>query len=504
MEASIPTGGLWETIKTNKIGLIFTFGIFPMIVIGIIWIIVSLKSIDNVQNNWIKYRCHPAVIPIAGFFKDGDGNSIDSGENFDYCKSQGLHSIASFAMEPFQYMFGLVKDILSGIADSVDSLRELFTKIREAIMSLVAGSSNKVANTTSEITTLIGRMRDIFSRLVGSGALMASFTSTMLSTMESVFQLAFSFVTSMIYAVFAMAIILSFIFPEFLAFAISLGAGLGIAYCFDEDTIIKTTAGYKKIKNIKIGDILISEADTESHTVEGVMQFTTVGVSMYKLGDIIVSGYHKVLHNSGWIYVMDHPAATSIKNYNKPTIYCLMTDTNQIPIKNYLFTDYEEVSDQKHIEEIEKIVWGKVMGELYSSGLYKDSLILLNNNSYKPISELNIGDILYNNNVVECIIQLDSYDVDIYNYKGLNLSGYTWINTETSHKGKDGYIWLKDLVYINWIKDKEPVIYQLITSSGDYVVKINDGTIMVRDYIDTHDNSKLEEIEKYVMKVLNN
>ena len=188
MEASIPTGGLWETIKTNKIGLIFTFGIFPMIVIGIIWIIVSLKSIDNVQNNWIKYRCHPAVIPIAGFFKDGDGNSIDSGENFDYCKSQGLHSIASFAMEPFQYMFGLVKDILSGIADSVDSLRELFTKIREAIMSLVAGSSNKVANTTSEITTLIGRMRDIFSRLVGSGALMASFTSTMLSTMESVFQ----------------------------------------------------------------------------------------------------------------------------------------------------------------------------------------------------------------------------------------------------------------------------------------------------------------------------
>lgn len=497
METPVP--GLWDTIKNNKIGLALTFGVFPMIVVGLLWAIISLKSLDNVQSNWVKYRCHPMVIPVAGFFKDGDGNPIDTGQNFEYCKSQGLHQVASFAMEPFQYMFSLVSSILSGVADSIDSLRELFTKIREAIMSLVGDSTNKVANTTSEITTLIGRIRDIFSRLVGSGALMASFTSTMFSTMESVFNLAYSFVTAMIYAVFAMAIILSFIFPEFLAFAITLGAGLGIAYCFDENTIIKTSSGYKKIKNIDIGESLIDEADNSIHNVEGVMQFTTVGVTMYKLEHIIVSGYHKVFNKKDkkWIYVKDHPSAIPIKEYDKPTIYCLITDTNRIPIRNYLFTDYEEVSEQVHIENIEKIVWGRTTGELYPSGVYGNTPILLNDKSFKPISEIKIGDKLANNNIVEAIVKLDLYDIRIFKYKDIYISGYTWVNTDK------GYCWVKDLIGPVCHKNKEKIVYQLITSSGNYQVKCSDNIITVRDYLDTHDHKKLEDIEDYVMAVLN-
>lgn len=504
MEA--PAVGLWNTIKQNKIGLILSLVVFPIIIIFILWAIVSLKSVSNVQQNWVKYRCHPAIIPIAGLFNDGDGNPIDSGKNFDYCKNQGLHQVASFAMEPFQYMFSLLKDVLSGIVNSVDSLRELFTRIREAITSLVGDSTSKVANVSSEVVSLISRMRDIFSRLVGSGALMASFTSTMLSTTESVFQLAYSFVTSMIYAAFAMAIILSFIFPEFLAFTISLGAGLGIAYCFDEDTIIKTSDGYKKIKNINIGDDIIQESNGKLHTTEGVMKFTSDGVIMYKLGDVVVSGFHKVLYKGDqskgeknkWIYVKDHPYATKIKNYNKKYIYCLITDTNKIPIRNNLFTDYEEVSEQKHLEDIEKIVWGKIMGEVYSSGLYKNTKIRMNDNTLKPVSEIDVGDILANNSIVESIIKLNSYDIDIYNYDGVFISGYTWVML------KNKFYWVKDIITTKWIPEKDPIVYQLITSSGEFIVVKNDGTeLIIRDYIDTHDTNKLEEIEKYVMTVLN-
>ena len=493
MEAPIP--GLWDTIKNNKIGLGLTFGVFPMIIVLLLWSIISLKSLDNVQSNWVKYRCHPLVIPVAGFFNDGDGNPVDVGKNFEYCKSVGLHQVASLAMEPFQYMFSLVKDILSGVADSIDSLRELFTKIKEAIMSVVGDSTNKVANTTSEVTTLISRIRDIFSRLVGSGALMASFTSTMFSTMESVFNLAYSFVTAMIYAVFAMAIILSFIFPEFLAFAITLGAGLGIAYCFDENTIIKTSSGYKKIKNIKIGEAIIGESDNSIHNVEGVMQFTTGGVTMYKLGDVIVSGYHKVFNKrtAEWVYVMHHQDAVPVKDYNKSIIYCLITDTNQIPIRNYLFTDYEEVSEKVHIENIEKIVWGNVKGELYSSGIYRDTKIQMYDNSFKSIDSLKIGDKLFGNNIVESIIELDSYNTHIYNYDGVFISGYTWLKDH----------WIKDIIMTSWCREKEPVIYQLITSEGDYNIKSNSGIITVRDYLDTHDTKKLDQIEDYVMTVLN-
>jgi hypothetical protein len=56
---------------------------------------------------------------------------------------------------------------------------------------------------------------------------------------------------------------------------------------------------------------------------------------------ILVTGKHLVYYNKKWILVEDHPNAL-ITDIKTDVVYCLITDTHTIPIKDYIFHDWED------------------------------------------------------------------------------------------------------------------------------------------------------------------
>ena len=128
---------------------------------------------------------------------------------------------------------------------------------------------------------------------------------------------------------------------------------------------------------------------------------------------------------------------------------------------------------------------------------HPETLIKLNNNVYKKLSNIQLNDILIDNNKIFAICIFDITNISnlsIYNYKDIIVTG-------------------NHLVYENnkFIRVKESnckkiVCYDtnkllcLVTQSG--IIKIND--IIFKDYLDTHDIHVNHNIHKIIENKLNN
>ena len=72
--------------------------------------------------------------------------------------------------------------------------------------------------------------------------------------------------------------------------------------CFDENTLIETINGEKKIKEVKVGELL-----KNGSCVTSIFKLANTKTVIYKLGDVLV-GEHLVNYRGlGWIAAKDHP-----------------------------------------------------------------------------------------------------------------------------------------------------------------------------------------------------
>lgn len=432
---------------------------------------------------------------MAGLFKDGSGNPIDATNNAEYCFNQLGGGILSYLMEPVNYMLKILEGLMGDVTETVDDIRGFIYKIISTIQGFMGSVMARLAGTMSEFMVLLTRVRDIMARLAGTGAITAAVISTIFSMAESMFSFLLNLVKSAITIVFAMAIMLAFVFPEMLAFAIPLGAMLGITYsCFDEDTLIETITGSRvPIKQLEIGTITKG-----GHKILGTLKFEQGGNPMYSIYGTLVSGTHKVYDETvgRWVYVRDHNAAKVVPNYSpyKP-LYCVITDTNRIEINDTIFSDYEEISEEKDCREVEKIVWGREYGEDYNTGLAGTVEVLLSLNRKRRVKELQLGDILSNGSILTGLVKVDASDIDWYSVNGKLMSGTTWVLHNSA------WTMVRNIPGQAKLKFKHPrSSYHIVTSTGSF--ELVDGTV-VRDYLDTHDEMKMTKIDEYCLSILN-
>jgi hypothetical protein len=473
--------------------------VLPVVVFAVIGVGWVFSQKGKIQDNWIEYRCHPAVIPVAGMlFHDGTGKPIDTVANAQFCVGQLGQAAAGGALEPVHYLMQGLTSMIADTASSIDNARGMISRIRTAMTSFVSDAANKMAGAMGEIVELMARLRDIFERMLGTGALFAALTTTIFGTMEGMFNMLIGFVKAMVYAVFAMSVLLSFIFPEFLAFSITLAAGMGIAFCFDEDTFVRIEGydGPVAMKDVSLGTVLLGE-DGSRHTVEGVMQFDAYAAEMYELDGILVSGCHKVFLAGQCIYVRDHPDAIRKRRYDPgSTLCCFITDTHRIPVGSHSFTDYEEHGGVEYCRQVEEIVWGRSYGETYNSGLSGNTRVIMKDMTTKDLRDVRVGDTLLNGVLVNGVVELDAEGYHWYNYRGLVASGHTWV----MHRGQNQLV---KRVGDPFTPLDGTRAYTLITNKGYYAVKgASLNAVWVRDYLDTHDPVKMEAIDALTMKLL--
>jgi hypothetical protein len=275
--------------------LIFLVSVFVAILTGF----NVGNSVNNVKDSWGEYRCNPMFMPFASLF------GYNAKDNFSFCMGEVFKTHSEPYVKSSTSMFSGFTGVLGSMLDSTNSLRNT--------MATLGGGINTIVHEFTE------RISMFFFRLQVSAITIKSLIGRMYAIMFSVMYMGLSGISGM--TSFTNTFLFSFL----------------DTFCFPGDTEILLEKGMTKIKDIKIGDII---ADS---TVTSIFKLCGKGQPMVKLGNIIVSTNHYVLHEGKYIMARYHPDSVKI-NETYDELYCLNTDNNRIRIGDYTFMDYDETT----------------------------------------------------------------------------------------------------------------------------------------------------------------
>lgn len=462
----------------------------PILMIGLALYHSVQKNKEELQANWVKYRCYPIYLPFAEMIEP----SVSTADNFAYCMTMFAQSMFDHILDPIYSLFDVLTSIVGDLQGTTNIFRTIATKLTTVVLSVVGDVFGKVVNTMTVLLKDLNKIRDIQNRVVGSAWYGVFLGDTIVQAIESGMNFIMSLLQTLIILIFAIAIILLFTGQFWIVIAlIPIAALIGLSYCFDPATPVQLKDGRTlAMKDVQVGDIL-----EDGSTVLGVMEFyNRPDVQLYELNGITVSGTHKVFLDK-WIYVQDHPEAVpSSKKLDR--LCCLITETNEIPLNGMRFSDYEEVSDEETLRAIEKITWGRVVHEDYNVGFSPDTLVY-RNGEYVPMKELQIGDVIAGGKV-EGIVWLDGHDMDWVSFDGLLMSGTqpvtSGFDVRLARRVRDAtYERTKPSKAMSIIVDHPTGWFKIYNAAGK--------SYRVRDYLDTHDVQKLKQIEELVLRQKN-
>ncbi len=136
----------------------------------------ALTQLDHIKKNWVKYRCNPIYMPMAGMV----GQDVFT--NFTKCTMKGFHDYAGFMMDPIMQEFDTINDTVGEIGGAMNDMRSMMSSTRGGFMGIIGSVFGKLQNTMSSIQYIIIRMRTLMSRIMG---IMMSFMLIFYTGMET-------------------------------------------------------------------------------------------------------------------------------------------------------------------------------------------------------------------------------------------------------------------------------------------------------------------------------
>lgn len=290
------------------------------------------KDLNNIKENWPKYRCNPIAMPFAGWF------GVDMTTNFTDCIKDIQVSQMSSILQPFNVTVGALGSVASSFGKSLNSVRNMISYIREKMVGLVRTIFGVIFAMMMEFSKIIMKIIDLVGKVLGMLVTLIYVLDGSMKTMESAWKGPPGSVMRKV-------------------------AG----FCFHENTKVKCNGVIKKMKEINLGDTL-----EDGSVVYGTMKLKNKGENgylskMYKLpqmgidgNDIIVSESHLIEDgNNEFIYVKEHKKSIEL-NENYEELYCLITNTHNIVINGITFGDWEDdgiLPDEiKYIEKKIKVI----------------------------------------------------------------------------------------------------------------------------------------------------
>lgn len=439
-------GSLFMTILLILIAVIaFTY----------IYIRAHLKTI---RSNWDTQRCNPLYIPFAGMIYPTNNPTEYTKENFNRCTNQILHNIVDYFLQPFVYVFQLLgKDaklvihmssvIKQRLEEMGDHLEHITTDIAKHIMTAFIPVQNiiiKMRDTMNKIIgTLIVQLYTVFGVYLGLQSFFGAFIQAVILGLFAIIAIVIPLLAGFFTAPLAIPALALFAVIAGILSAILIGISPVVDvgkyvipkkpsmphFCFDSHTpLYLNTNEMVFIHELNIGDIL-----EDGSVILGILKLDSENVDMYEYKGHIISGSHSVwieqstptFHNyNSWRKIKDI-CNKRISSYSKPYIYCLITDTKYIPLRNRLKpkeTFY--VCDWDEWFCVEPFLNQSYIHEEHQIGLQKNTRILMNDNTWKSIDEICVGDSLYGfNNKVSGIVKMKTPNY-LYHYPLEELDDY--------------------------------------------------------------------------------
>jgi hypothetical protein len=310
-----------------------SFQAFVIIIIFIILYVFNILAVGtkNIQDNWPDYRCNPVVMPFASLF------GHDIGDNFNTCIQEIQSSQASYLLQPLTQGMDAIQQNQTAMSDSLtDSFGQL---------SNIRGTSDDSDDSDGTSGSgMSGALSSITSVFMG---ITVAFTNVIyvFYTMVDLFVGA---MVAVVYGTLGTQNLLESLvngWPGEAVFALSGGW-----LCFHPDTLIKTTKGHTKMKDIKINDVLMNDTRVLSTlNISNLDNNNNIYDNLYEVpggenGEIVyVTGSHL-------IYDLEQKAFVLVKNFKKAiksnrtsdTLVCLITNNHIIPIGDKIYHDWED------------------------------------------------------------------------------------------------------------------------------------------------------------------
>jgi hypothetical protein len=317
----------------------------PLLIVGVILYTYAQATLDDVRDEWVKHRCNPIYMPFAG----GIQPEVSTAENFQFCIGALAQQVFKLALDPIYKLFGVTNGIVGMVGHDLRFFRNFISGMQTFVSSFAAETFGKLHDTFGVLMSLMSRIRDITARIIGSAGYMTTIAMTSVNLVKSLVEFMKTIIIAIVIILFAISLLLVFVAPGLLGFAIFLGSFVGVSYCFHPNTPIDLANGQTVLlKDVNVGDILKSGA-----RVTAVMVCLAQGVPLYNYEGTVVSGTHLVRENGVWTYVENAKKSVPYTGFHPRELICLNTSDHQIHIRGVVYADYEEIEEELDYEALE-------------------------------------------------------------------------------------------------------------------------------------------------------
>jgi len=399
---------------------IFLYFVITIIVVLAFLFSRVMQSKDEIASDWENQRCKPQNIPFAGYIsKPSDKTAFEyTNENFQYCIQDILLNITEKSLQPFNFMVDSLISIFSKIGEAIQKIREILASIRENVKKITQDIMNRILNILTPLQTMLISLADAFNKSQGilTAGLYTALGSyyTLQALLGAILELIIKMLISLVILIVGLwlvpftqpmaatmsAVFLSISIPLaiiviFMKKVLHVGSSkIPKLRCFDENTIFKLNNG----KKIKIKDLELEDKLDDGSIIISKIKVTSQDLKIYNLNGIIVSESHVVKYNNKWIIIKEHPNAKLLSEYNNPYLYCINTDKKVFELNGISYTDWDEVYDETLIK------YNKL--NMKQNGFNSSSKVKMYHGIEKNISDVLIGDILFDGNIVYGIVNL--------------------------------------------------------------------------------------------------
>ncbi len=452
-------------------------------------ILIARMGRKAVMADWANRRCEIPIMFAGAFYKpDSDPRTPGqfSADNFSFCIKQmqktAMGTVFAAPLKLFEKQVAAAKQV----AESQNANKLGIANLLNGIVGQILGDFYKRLRIfADQLSRIMQRFRMSYDRLTGA---VNSIALAGLSMMQAIFNayntvaLVVIVILSIIAGVFIMFFFTLIPFVPMLLSAVSVLAGAGFAvdglasvFCFAPDTQVEMAdGGQRAIAELQLGDCVAGGG-----IVEGMYIMDGHWADMYSLNGVVVSGDHLVWNDETAEYcaVADHPHAcrpAAGAAASPERVYCPLISNRSLYAGGYWFRDWEEIeeSSEGRWHSLIAGMLGSYAGQpaSFSAGFTENVEVFSRKfMTWIPIDCVEIGDAVLCNNegiftpVLGKTIIEGEYDDE------MQVGPATWIysNDDWKHPAVN---------YLN-----EGYLYNLITKSGQFIVRTGIHEMNVRD-----------------------
>ena len=449
----------------------YTSNMIKMIIMTIIFIVLlvllfTLGNLQEIAKNFPRYRCNPIIMPFASNF------GYDTQENFNYCLSSIFNLKAAEIFTPIYALLGQFTKIITLITDVALGIRKLFSNFLFSVNNFIRNVRDRIQGLMFNIRMSFLKINNLMGRVYG--------------TMYAVIWMGTS----------------------------ALTAGMNVSendlvkflmeFCFAPDTAVRMADGTtKEISQLQIGDTLAQVRETgEAPRVTSVFRFAGDKTPMVKISDVVLSAEHYVQSPKGWVCARNHPEAEIVPSI--PELVCLNVSGHEFLVGNrqLIAADYDEHESADVIQKTQEYAMKHLNNtnghrdtvDDYSLGMCGSLNVYMANRVWKPLRDIQIGEIVWNSGTVLGIVQEECEDI-------VELFGTRLSVAQTVF---DGTKWIRAGYIGKLVENAKPTILNNLITERCATIKVRNDTreFYVRDYREIADPAMEDEYaEKFLSKI---